>query len=230
MKCCKRRRIVFWTVVTKLISHLHRKTIISFSLHYQQALKWCKSFHLCRAPNEGKVLPELVNSNWISISWKSSEFSNEVSSLDVEGRRHVLHKVSFVKRREGRIFRGELRAMRVMETYRIKLVFRSWIPHNTRKSLAAQIFKSWHHKFGIRRSAQSPTEIIKSTQKSHFQVITINNINEMRLGLLTWLMNISRIILWNHNSLSLSSRAPSWETPYNFPVFLAFLVSYSEWL
>lgn len=45
----------------------------------------------------------------------------------------------------------------------------------------------------------SRNKIIKSTQKSRCEVITINNIainiNGMKLALLTWLMNISRIIL-----------------------------------
>lgn len=36
--------------------------------------------------SERKLLLELENSNWISISWLNS---NEVSSLDSEGRRHV---------------------------------------------------------------------------------------------------------------------------------------------
>lgn len=45
-----------------------------------------------------------------------------------------------------------------------------------------------------------PTQIIKSTQKSHFQVITINNMKEMKSALLTKLMNISRIILSEKNN------------------------------
>ena len=74
-----------------------------------------------------------------------------------------------------------------MEMYQIRLIFRSQNSHIIQQNYS--LFK--YSKAGIinlKSDAKKyalhkvPTEIIKSTHKSRFQVITINNINENEIG------------------------------------------------
>lgn len=99
-------------------------------------------------------------------------------------------------------------AIRVMKMYQISFSRSVSVPSLLPAARAARYLNMPRKAHNINLDTESArlklnfpsrNKIIKSTQKSRCEVITINNIainiNGMKLALLTWLMNISRIIL-----------------------------------